>query len=127
MKALTIRQPWAWAIIHAGKDIENRSWRTHHRGALAVHAAKGLTRREYEEFAQFYNRLRKNRSRLPTLPPMEELPRGAIIGKVHLADCVEQSRSPWFFGDFGFVLERPKAIKARPWTGKLGFFDVPVK
>lgn len=24
--ALSVRQPWAWAIIHAGKDIENRSW-----------------------------------------------------------------------------------------------------
>ena len=28
MKALSIRQPWAWAILHAGKDIENRDWRT---------------------------------------------------------------------------------------------------
>ena len=28
MKALTIKQPWAWAIIHAGKDIENRDWVT---------------------------------------------------------------------------------------------------
>ena len=24
MKALTIRQPWLWAILHAGKRIENR-------------------------------------------------------------------------------------------------------
>ena len=23
-KALSVRQPWAWAIIHGGKDIENR-------------------------------------------------------------------------------------------------------
>lgn len=26
--ALSIRQPWAWAILHAGKDIENRDWHT---------------------------------------------------------------------------------------------------
>ena len=26
MRALTVRQPAAWAIFHAGKDIENRSW-----------------------------------------------------------------------------------------------------
>lgn len=25
--ALSVRQPLAWAIIHCGKDIENRSWR----------------------------------------------------------------------------------------------------
>ena len=38
MKAITIKQPWAWAIIFAGRDIENRSWYTHHRGPLLIHA-----------------------------------------------------------------------------------------
>jgi hypothetical protein len=23
---LSVRQPWAWAVIHASKDIENRLW-----------------------------------------------------------------------------------------------------
>lgn len=39
MKALTVRQPWAWAIACGGKDVENRSWSTSHRGVLAIHAA----------------------------------------------------------------------------------------
>ena len=26
MKALSLRQPFAWAVIHGGKDVENRSW-----------------------------------------------------------------------------------------------------
>jgi hypothetical protein len=30
--ALSIRQPWAWLICHAGKNIENRPWRTQFRG-----------------------------------------------------------------------------------------------
>lgn len=34
MKALSIRQPWAWLILHAGKDIENRVWQTRFRGEL---------------------------------------------------------------------------------------------
>lgn len=38
MKALTIKQPWAWAIAAGGKDIENRSWATQHHGRLAIHA-----------------------------------------------------------------------------------------
>ena len=42
MKALSARQPWAWAIIHAGKDIENRTWNTHLRGTFAVHASGNL-------------------------------------------------------------------------------------
>ncbi len=27
MKALSIKQPWAWLICAGYKDIENRSWR----------------------------------------------------------------------------------------------------
>ena len=25
LRAISIRQPWAWAVVHAGKDVENRS------------------------------------------------------------------------------------------------------
>jgi hypothetical protein len=38
MRALTVKQPWAWAILHAGKDIENRGWRTHYKGPLVIHS-----------------------------------------------------------------------------------------
>lgn len=40
MKALSIRQPWAWMILHAGKDIENREWPTRFRGRVLIHASK---------------------------------------------------------------------------------------
>jgi hypothetical protein len=39
MKALTIKQPWVHAILHEGKDVENRSWTRKFRGWLAIHAA----------------------------------------------------------------------------------------
>lgn len=32
MKGLSLRQPWAWAVVHAGKTIENRRWNTSFRG-----------------------------------------------------------------------------------------------
>ena len=38
MKALTVRQPWANAILQ-GKDVENRSRYFGHRGLLLIHAA----------------------------------------------------------------------------------------
>ena len=38
MIALTVRQPWAFAIAQLQKNIENRVWTTPHRGALAIHA-----------------------------------------------------------------------------------------
>lgn len=42
MRILTVRQPWAWAIIHGGKDIENRvrNIAGKYRGPVAIHAAK---------------------------------------------------------------------------------------
>ena len=40
MKALSVRQPWAWAIIYAGKDVENRTWPTRYRGFVIVHASQ---------------------------------------------------------------------------------------
>jgi hypothetical protein len=49
LKAITVKPVWAWATIHAGKNIENRSWRTHIRGPVAIHASKNLGRSEYEE------------------------------------------------------------------------------
>lgn len=39
MKALTVQQPWAWAIATGHKPIENRTWRISI-GELAIHAGK---------------------------------------------------------------------------------------
>jgi hypothetical protein len=45
MKAITVRQPWAWAIAHAGKEVENRGrrdpWHTVTGQRIAIHAGKG--------------------------------------------------------------------------------------
>ena len=41
MRVLTVRQPWAWAIIHGGKDVENRTRNLAgaYRGPVAIHVA----------------------------------------------------------------------------------------
>lgn len=46
MRILTVRQPWAWAIIHGGKDVENRGTNIagDYRGPVAIHAGKGFDR-----------------------------------------------------------------------------------
>lgn len=42
MRILTVRQPWAWAIFHAGKTVENRQTNVAgtYRGPIAIHVAK---------------------------------------------------------------------------------------
>ena len=123
--ALSIRQPWAWAIIHAGKDIENRSWPTNFRGRFYIHAAKGLTRVEYQDFIDFTgDRRRFGSPGHSPCPPADQLQRGGIIGEAELVDCVREHGSPWFTGKYGFVLRNAKPLPFRPLRGSLGFFVV---
>jgi len=121
MMALSIRQPWAWLILNAGKDVENRDWPTRYRGRFLIHASKGMTRDEYENgmytLEEIDNRIQ--------LPPFDALERGGIVGMVTLHDCVRASESPWFFGEFGFELRDVMPVRFVPWKGQLGFFDVP--
>lgn len=123
MKAISIRQPWAWLIINAGKDIENRCWPTKLRGRVLVHAAKGMTSDEYKDVEDF---LAMHPSSGIQLPPASTLERGGIIGSVEIVDCVAESKSPWFFGPYGFVLRNPIPMPFSPLRGQLGFFDVEV-
>lgn len=118
IKALSIRQPWAWAILHAGKDIENRTWATSFRGPVCIHAAKGMTNREYLDFEGTYGMDPRF-----TVPEPEELPRGGIIGTAEIVGCVCKSNSPWFFGRWGFVLRNVQPVEFIPVKGALGFFD----
>lgn len=122
MIALSIRQPWAWMILNAGKDIENRDWPTARRGRFLIHASKGMTRAEYENAT---DPLWANGGRTIDLPPFEDLQRGGIVGEAEIVDCVTASESPWFNGTFGFVLRDPKPLPFIQYKGQLGFFVVP--
>lgn len=131
MKALTIRQPFAWLIIHAGKDVENRNWRTAYRGLFWIHAGKAQSGLEYDEARRFYEervipRLDPSSSP-PELPSMGDLDYGGIIGTARLIDCVEESPSPWFTGPHGFVLRNAKAVPFRPIRGRMGWFEADQK
>lgn len=120
MKALSIRQPWAWLIIHGGKDIENRTWHTKLRGRFMVHAAKGMTSAEYAAACNFCHL-----NCLPQPPCFDDLRRGGIIGSVDLVDSVDTSDSPWYMGEKGFVLRDPQALPFTSLKGRLNFFEVP--
>src|SRR5690606_35594053 len=119
MKGISVRQPWAWLIVNENKDIENRDWPTKYRGPVWIHASKGMTRSEYEDAADFARGLGV------TVPPADQLERGGIIGASQITDCVSKSPSRWFFGKFGFVLDKAITIQFFPCRGQLGFFDLP--
>lgn len=116
--ALSIRQPWTWAILHAGKDVENRDWPTKVRGPICLHASAGMTHDEYEDFC-----LTTLGAVMPKVPPFNALVRGGIVGVAAIVDCVTTARSPWFFGRYGFVLADCRSVPFIAVKGKLGFFD----
>jgi len=111
MKILSVRQPWAHLIIHGGKDIENRKWKTNYRGDVLIHASKAYS----------------SSANLPNLPDgmRNSFQFGGVIGVAELVDCVSASKSKWFEGPFGFVLRNPRPIPFIEWPGALGLRDVP--
>ena len=121
--ALSIRQPWAWAIIDAGKDVENRDWPTRFRGPVCIHAANGMTRDEFDGFVSLARAMYRNGTWTgPFIPERQALSRGGIVGVAEITDCVDASLSPWFFGRYGFVLRNVRAVEFIPCKGALGFF-----
>ena len=82
MRAVSVHQPWAWAILHAGKVFENRSWRTTRRGPLVIHAAKSerlLASLDPAAWRELYGVELPHRSRLAFR---------ALVGIVEVVDCV---------------------------------------
>ena len=127
MKALSIRQPWAWAILHAGKRIENRDWRgCYYRGPLLIHAAKGCGVAECEDAIGSILKIEDCRETvLKTWPGRVTVERGGIVGVCRLVDVVTASRDPWFCGPLGLVLADVRPLPFVPFKGALGLFDVP--
>lgn len=120
--ALSVRQPWAWAIIYAGKDIENRSAGSIRAGRMdcrriCIHAASGMTRAEYEWAVD------KMKKTATPVPRPEDLPRRAIIGTVDVIEIISASDSPWFGGKMGLRLANPEPHGPIPSPGALGYFE----
>ncbi len=144
MKALSVREPYAW-LICAGlplfeskdngdgtftpvfrgkfilKDIENRSWFTSFRGRIYIHAAK-------RDDGSALEWLLDKGLALMTISPLfsKHIPRGAIIGEVDIVTCIQDSKSPWAIpGMWHWVLANPTLFeKPIPYRGRPGLFDV---
>jgi hypothetical protein len=113
MKCLSIQQPWSWAILYAGKTIENRTWPTDYRGPLLIHA--GRSRECLGAFG-------------PGEPPADRLVFGAVLGVVDLLDCVPlhlAPHTPFTEGPWCWVVANPRPLaKPFPCRGMPGLFDV---
>lgn len=131
MRAITVRQPWAWAIVHAGKDVENRSRNIagSYRGPVAIHAGLG-------RFVTGTAASRAHRAAHGTEVPTA-LHFGAVIGVAELVDVHHSCRavgpldpddnpycSPWaMHGHHHLVLADARPLTTPiPARGRLGLW-----
>lgn len=91
IKAISLWQPWASFMVLlrepglAEKAFETRSWPTHYRGPLAIHASKKLDMAAYDVFRLVpWVKYVMHKHGYRTL---EDLPRGCILGTVKLIGC----------------------------------------
>lgn len=133
MRALSIRQPWAHAIMHFGKRVENRVWKSAPRFMIGqtflIHASAGCTAEEFwcagECMRDIYQRSPWPGSTI--IPALKELPRGALVARARLADARWGVVDPWAEPTcLHLVLADVEPLPAPiPFKGALGFFDVP--
>jgi hypothetical protein len=116
LKAISVRQPWAWLIVNGYKDIENRIWEAKLRGRVLVHAGKSRAHLSAEEL-----RYIKRHYRVSDLP--ESFDTGGIVGVVVIKDCVKRHRSKWFHGPFGWLLTDARRLPFKRCKGRLKFFN----
>ena len=119
-KALTIHYPWAWAIVHGHKRVENRTWVTPYRGPLLIHSGQSTASDELA--TQILQMLGV------AVPPVADFVRGRIIGAVDLVDILPlkeyleiHGNSPLnrglAVGPYCWVLANPRTCKPIPCAG----------
>jgi hypothetical protein len=122
IRGLTLIRPWGWAIAHAGKDVENRTWEPP-RGAvggwLAIHSGE-----KYDQESADWMR---DELELDDVPVKRADPAGVIVAVAQLAEVVTESASEWWAGPFGWRLENVTALPSPvPCKGALGLWKLPV-
>jgi hypothetical protein len=114
--AISLKQPWCWAMLYCGKDVENRRWQTRFRGPVVIHASLSWD----SEGEAFLRRLGYD-----VIP--SSLPRGAFVGTMRITDCWRYSdataTSGWAFGPWCFSVEDAKPLATPiPAKGQLNIY-----
>lgn len=117
MNAISLWQPWASLVAFGEKKIETRSWSTLYRGALAIHATKGMPHEAWELCNQEPFKttlLNHNAITVRGYAPNEmldatELPLGAIVAVCYLTAVHRIPSATQHFARFDFPTQHPLA------------------
>jgi hypothetical protein len=125
LPVLSIRQPWSNAILCGLKDVENRSMRTAIRGRILIHASANTQPDTFADWLQFIKRRGLYQEAMNALTNAGDARYGGIIGSVEIIDCIKDSPSPWYTGQWAYVLRDPQPLEFLHLRGMPGFFKVP--
>ena len=101
MKCVSIRQPWASAVLAGLIQVEYRCYPTDYRGDLLIHASSEITDWDRRQFAQMGRRALR----------WEDLVFGKVLGMVELWSCELGRHGEWAWGLRNPRLLEPFAIK----------------
>jgi hypothetical protein len=143
--ALSLTQPFAWLIEKGFKPFENRRWelwRPLKGKRFYIHAAKGMTKDDYEDAKRFAG------DRGVQVPAISDLAYGGIVGSVRAVRCfcpdlygtvpastaskiwgldppvTEDEMRWWMEGQHGFLVRDPVSLPFTPCKGALGFWKI---
>lgn len=131
MPVIAVRQPWPWAMFNLGKDVENRTWPTKHRGPILIQASQWSRRAQIEK--DLFHALGVAS---PAVVKNLDIPDGfwvddlkpqcgGIVGIVTIKDCVRNYRSPWAMPDhWHWVFADARPLPFWPCKGRLGIWRV---
>jgi len=126
MKVITIKQPFASLIIEGYKEYEFRTWKTKYRGEIYIHAGLGIDKKAMEKYKDLNL----------------TYPKGCIIGKVILNDCIEindefkkvlkeKNKYPYIYNHvlksdeskYAFHMTNIEKVENIPIKGQLGIWN----
>jgi ASCH domain len=118
LRALSVRQRWAWAICAGVKKTDNRTWTTERRGTIAIHASTSTqVVNSYHKDSGCDAMHRKN------------FVFGAIIGFADIVDVASYGRQheddPFAEGPYCWTMRNGRFLKEPiPLPGKLNLFKL---
>jgi activating signal cointegrator 1 len=144
IKALSLWQPFAHALVIRAKTYETRSWETRYRGVVAIHAAKRpaildvgpFSEQEQQSLEEVFGATMQRRGHNMIFP---DLPTGCIVGvgymtSIDLARYVdpvisvqERALGDYSEGRFAWHFSRMVALATPlPCKGRQGLWNTPV-
>lgn len=125
-RGLTLYQPFAWAIAHSTKRIENRPKPCRSPDVIGCHVAIHVSTHETRKYFDWAAKLIFEKTGI-TVPLQHDLPHSVIVAVARFDHCVvdgekeaDQYKSdPWWIGPVGYILSDVRTLR-KPIAAKGG-------